>query len=148
MAKVNWQDTGDDIPQPGIYLAEIKSAKERRSGNGTNMFEVQLFDPMTGRELCVDYIMLEGKGWKIGREKLLALGVDMTKDDVGEADVVNRLAYVAIVHETRTFEGKDGKPKTVVDAKVDREATSPWCGYWHETQKPEGYEPKDQGAPF
>jgi len=149
MARIDWNAKTDDLPAPGIYLAEIKSCEERTSGNGNAMFVVKLVDVDHGHtHLCDDLIMLAGKGWRFGKEKLYELNVPTDKTEIHASELVGLRVYVAIKHEVETYiSKKNGDPVSVTKAKVNIEATSPWSGYWSALgEKPEGY--VELSAPF
>jgi len=140
-----------ELPPPGLYLAEVISAKESQSKSGV-MFTLWFKDASTGEPLCRDNIHLEGGGWAFSKEKLFALGVLKGNEpvDVQELDFIGRVVYLALVHKPGSYISKDGSARTVVRAEVDITATRPWCGYWPEDQKPDGYTPpppRDE-APF
>jgi len=130
------------LPPPGLYRAEVMSAKESLSKSGP-MFSLVFKDVATGEQLCRDNIMLQGAGWSFSKEKLFALGVLKGNEpvDVHELDFIGRVVYLAVMHKPGSYLAKDGSVRTVVRAEVDIAATNPWCGYWHEDQKPDGYTP-------
>lgn len=147
MARVNWNSTGIDLPNPGIYHVEVKSAEEKRSSNGNMMFIVKLVDIDRGHtDLIEDLIMLEGKGWRFGKEKLYALNVPTDAEEILASELIGLRAYVAIKHEPETYTNRKGEVVTTVKAKIDSQATSPWSGYWADGAKPEGY--VEPSAPF
>lgn len=149
MARIDWNKPAFDLPAPGIYHVEVKTCVEKRSSNGNSMFVVKLVDLDRGHvDLCEDLIMLEGGGWASGKEKLYALNVPTDQEEVLASDLVGLRAYVAIKHETETYKSKKtGEDVSVVKAKVDREATKPWSGYWADgPEAPAGYVPVS--APF
>lgn len=143
MARIeSWDAPKNDLPAPGVYRVEVKSAEEKLSGAGNPMFVLELIDLDRRKTLCTDRIMLTGKGWKFGRERLIALGVPMTEKEVLASSLVGRRCFVAIEHKDETFNDKaTGEPRTIAKTNIDITATEPWGGYWPENAPPPSYRP-------
>jgi hypothetical protein len=147
MANVDWNRPEHDLPREGWHFAKIEKCtfKKSKKGMGDEMFEVELVEADFGEKLVTDWIMLEGKMWGAGKHALIALGLE-GKANIDEMDLVGKTAYVFIKHEPRTyFDNKTGKEVKKVDARVDKQATDPWCGYKPNNEIPDGFEPL---APF
>lgn len=152
MARVNpKKPTNPDLPPEAVYRAKVSSAKEMTSSNGNGMFVLTLVDDdRRDAPLCEDLVMLDGKGWAIGKEKLIALGL-LSGDqeiDILPLDFIGRVVFVAIKHTPEKWIGRDGDEKMAVKAKVDATTTTPWGGYWPENDPPPGYVPPSDDAPF
>ena len=125
-------DTGPDL-KLGIYFAEVKKAEDGRSkikdggGGGEEMITLTLRAVDLDAHLCVDRLMLEGGGARIGSSKLGALGIP-DEADFETATLIGKRIYVAV--EPREF---NGQTKLEVDIKGGGH-----CGYWPESEKPEG----------
>ena len=120
-----------DGPVPGTYLARVKSAISKKSGAGSEMFSVELADAATDQKLCHDFIMLEGGGAALGRQKLLALGIPASfKAEIMAAELVGRLAYVALIEREYTDN------KGVLRKNLSPDINDGAAGYWPSASPP------------
>lgn len=145
MVNVDWERPENTLPRPGIHFARVDKCELKKSKNGDDMFVVDLVEGNFGGKLIRDWIMLEGKMWGAGKHALIALGLG-GQASIEPMDLVGKTAYVCIKHEPYSFiDKKSGKEIERLDAKVDKQATDPWCGYLPPDKIPEGYDPE---SPF
>jgi len=120
-------DEEEWLTEPGVYMAEVASAKEKTSSTGNPMIAVTLVAAhFKKRPLCMDYIMLRGKGWGLGKKKLEALGVEPGTKEISPGELVGRRTYVVLVEDVY-----DGKKKL----KPDILATE-YKGYYAQGEEP------------
>lgn len=87
-----------DVPE-GTYLAEVKSAKEKTANSGNAMIAIE-FRGVEETFSVYDNIMLMGKGWGLGRAKLVGLGVGSDfSGDLDLADLIGRRVYLHLAEE-------------------------------------------------
>lgn len=125
MVHVDMTNEGESSFEPGDYLVKVKKASFQKAESGTEMFKLELVEAASGNFIGSDNINLSGKGWKIGREKLIALGLDSTyKGDISASDLDGKMARV-------TFElNKYTDPKTGKERTNLRAASNfTHCGY-------------------
>lgn len=137
----------DDIPGIGEHLASVARVDLGVSTKGDDMATIYFSGYDSGRLMCVDRIMLSGRGLGIGLKKLKELGAARHDDDQGRwhVDDVEEWhglsVYLTIAHE----EYNDRK-----QAKVDFNASG--FGYrFHDPAEPEEPEPPpldDGDIPF
>ena len=128
MVNIDMTKPTRELPAPGTYFCIIKKATQKQSRSGDQMFDIEIHDTTTDVKLCHDNIMLEGRGWFSGRNKLLAFGfAESFSGEVFSGDLEGRMAYVAITHEIY-----DGKTVARVNGKDGS------SGYW-----PHGSPPHD-----
>jgi hypothetical protein len=141
MVRINMQDEGGSALIQGINLWTVRSAKiELSKSSGDPMLKLELF---YNDAKLYDMAMLAGRGWPIGRRKLLALG--MPADFQGELDpldFVGKRVWIATVLENYTNGDKSG-----TRMKVDIQQLS-YSGYQPESMRPAGAVHPDDDAPF
>lgn len=130
--KIDWNggDTGGFLP--GVYLAEVANAEEKRSKSGDAYFNLRLDSSSLDGEtrcLCYDIVMCQGKGAGIGLAKLKALGFDSTRDAIEPSDLKGRRVWVNV--DWDEYEGKKR-------LKIVTEFNPFECGMWAENDPPEG----------
>lgn len=135
--KIDWSEQNESTPErsempAGIYHIEVANAEERQSASGNAYFSLRLEDLESGRTLCFDIIMLEGKGLRIGLAKLSRLGFKPGDDDeLVAAQLIGRRGYVSVAEETWKEEKR---------LKVDISAKTSSCGYWSEEEPPQEFQ--------
>lgn len=84
-----------DAPE-GVYLADVASAKAKLSKAGSSMLELTFTASYAGGSFKVyDMVLLEGKGWSMGRAKLTALGIGSDfKGDLDPYSLIGRQVYL------------------------------------------------------
>lgn len=120
---LDWTGTTEDgftIAPEGTYLAEVDSVEPKRTAGGEMSLSVQLRDPNSRAQICIDTLMLTGKGRGIGLAKLRQLGVPEGQQKLDPLSLVGRRVRVAIYHEKY-----EGQPR----AKVNIKAEGFKCGY-------------------
>ena len=119
MARIDWSQDSTGLPPQGNYPCEIVKAHEGPSkSSGEPMFTVEWHD-LEGKKVCLDYIMLGGKGWATGKAKLAALGFTEADTDSDAFDLIGKRATVTVIHETRQYVGRDGTNREGTNAKID-----------------------------
>lgn len=115
-------------------VVKISSDKSRNSGE--RMLRIKL---RCGEIELDDIAMLGGKGWGIGKNKLIALGVDPTfQGNLDVTELIGRKVWVATVKGR--FEGLDrntGEKKWFDKCEVDINALR-CSGYQPEAEVPHG----------
>lgn len=145
--QIDWEEY-NDAPQEreqmeaGIYNVEVADAEEKTSAAGNSYFNIRLKDIGSGKSLCFDILMLNGKGIRIGLAKLSRLGFVPGEDnEIVAAQLIGKRAWVSVKNDTY-----EGKTRLVVDIN----AKTSGCGYWTEAEPPVT-EPSDSlvdEAPF
>lgn len=93
--------------EPGVHLAYVETAEVKHSSNGDWAIVVTLKRSDDGAQITRDWIMLEGPGWGMGKEKLTALGVPRNfEGDFDAGSLAGKRVWVAV--ETREYTKKDG----------------------------------------
>ena len=83
----------------GAYLADVKNVISKFSAKSSEpMLEVTFACRYSEPFEVMDYIMLGGRGWGMGRSKLTALGVP--KDFSGDLDPTSLIGRRVILHLT------------------------------------------------
>lgn len=144
---------------PGIDLWQIVTAQETKSEkSGAAMFKIALNRVSSMRQKypdqVIDYIMLEGGGWGIGKEKLMAVLGGPFKGKLDALDLVNRRVWISTGTETyKTVDKKTGE--MVEREKLKVLVTDPkqsngfaWCGIQHEKNVPAGCALPGEDTPF
>jgi hypothetical protein len=129
----------DRVLNPGVDLWEVYDAKEKRSSSQTLMFAMQYQRVGDRSDFLWDNIMLEGRGWGIGKKRLAALGIAPDhKGEIPAAQLMERRVYVA-THVT-SYNGSD---RLSVNADALTHA-----GYQPESDPPSGAvgTPRDPGS--
>ena len=122
----------------GVYLCEVKKAEPATSGKGDNMFKVTLRGVDAPELEVKDTIMLGGRGWRMGRAKLTALGFDESySGHIDEHDLVDRRAYLFLKNEDYTPKKGKNAGKTFTDLKPDP-GQGTHSGYQPESNPPAG----------
>lgn len=113
--EVNMEDSGY---VEGINLWRVVECKHETSKNtGSPMLVIKL---RTGQSEITDRAMLAGGGWKMGRKKLVALGVpENHKGGIDPLSFVGKMLWVATVVKPNTYIDKNGESKTVDRLEVD-----------------------------
>ena len=121
---------------PGTYLAYVREATDGVSEKGDPKITVMLHEVGTDAKLCMDSLMLAGKGLGMGIAKMNALGItEEHGDSVGAEDVMGRKCYVRLVEEESKKLKRDGTP--FINLKPDTSAGDGWsCGYRSEDDPP------------
>lgn len=106
MAKLNWSNVNKDTTfrpvDPGTYYAEVERCEENKSANsGDPYFNIRFKEVPSGRFLCYDNIMLEGRGKDIGYAKLTQLGIDETVGELAPLNLIGRRVYLALKHHKK-----------------------------------------------
>lgn len=116
------------MPAEGRYFAEVSACEEKSSKSGDDYYNLSFTEVGTGRFLCYDIAMLEGKGAGIGVKKLKAVGGAVEEGDEyaikPAGEVIGGRVYLHLVHESY-----GDKTRCVPDFKCDA--------------APFGYEPCD-----
>lgn len=86
MPYIDMTKSGRDL-KPGVDLWRVEQCVARPSRNGDQMFEMKLARASNDQDTILDWIMLEGGGWEIGKEKLRAYGIG--PDFKGELDALS-----------------------------------------------------------
>ena len=122
MVRVNMNDEGEGfaLREPGAYLAEVEDVEERMSKAGDPFFSLKLRAVGDGTFLCFDVLMLGGKGWGMGRAKLVALGVP----DNYEGDLTPGMLIGKRVMAHTTIETYQGKDRVKVNSNAGH-----YCGF-------------------
>ena len=116
--------------KPGIDIWVVKTADEKQSSNGNNMFSIRFVRESDPSDSLFDNIMLESRGWPIGKRRLQALGV--APDHSGELHanaLVGKRVFLA-THVTN-YRGEDR-------LQVDRDGLT-HAGYQPISNPPDGY---------
>ncbi len=131
MVRPDWGAMERPTNPPGIYLARVGKCREAVSKGGDAMLVLEWETDILGKPagpLCWDFLMMEGKGASMGCAKLLKLGFPKGAE-VKPEDVQGRRAYVRV--GLQEYNGKQGlKVLTTFDPFE--------CGYWSESENPEG----------
>ena len=140
MVRIDWESYdepafGDGPLGPGVYRVEVAECVERTSRVGDKYFNVKFKDLDTGKIVCFDPVMLEGKGASIGLCKLSRLGFEATDSEIIAAQVIGRRAYIGVDNDT--YEGKSR-------LKVDIGYKGSSCGYWEHDNMPSDYVSPDE----
>jgi len=141
MVRIDWEsysepDFGDGPLGPGVYRVEVSDCVERTSKAGDKYFNVKMKDLDSGKIVCFDPVMLEGKGASIGLCKLSRLGFEPTEDfEIVAAQVIGKRAYIGV--EADEYQGTKR-------LKVDIGYKGSSCGYWPYSEVPAMYIPPDE----
>lgn len=132
--EVDMTNAGDFLT--GVNLWRIVACSIETSKNsGDPYLKLTLRNGMTD---LVDMAMLRGKGWPIGRKKLLGLGIPADhKGGIDPLAFVDRRLWVATHVVTESYVGKDGQTKSVDKLKVDINQLK-HAGYQPEADLPQG----------
>lgn len=98
--------------EPGVYLAEVFAATEKRSKSGDPQIELQFCAPELGRQtLCRDYLTFGGKSKGIAYKKLLMLGIPRQEGVVrfNAQELIGKRVFLNLVEGE--YDGKFGKQK-------------------------------------
>lgn len=143
----------------GIDLWQIKTAKESKSEkSGANMFTVELnrvsMLAQKYPDRVTDYIMLEGGGWGIGKEKLMAVLGGPFKGKLDALDLVNKRVWLSTGIEK--YSATDKKTGEIVEREKLKVLVSDpkqsngfaWCGIQTEKNVPAGHALPGEDVPF
>lgn len=121
----------------GVYIADVAKAKATLTKGGDPAINLEFGCSYGGTVFKVyDTIMLNGRGWSLGRPKLTALGVPSEfSGDLDPADLLGRRVYLHLAFQE--YQGKRSlKPdpkqgshsgyslETDADAKAKADATA------------------------
>ena len=144
MATVDWTPFDPNMPA-GIYLAEVEKCEEKRSKNGDLMFAVKLRSVDFGRDLCMDWYMLEGPARNMGTGKLKALGFTGTEPSIDPVDLLGRRCFVNVAPSTYRSPKTGEESVSMKPTKCDGAS----LGYWPESAPPAGVcKPDPDTTPF
>lgn len=143
MATVDWSPFDPNLA-PGIYLAEVDRCEEKRSRAGDTMFEIRLRAVDFMRDLCMDWLLVEGPARNIGQGKLKALGFTGSEASIESSDIIGRRCYVNV--ELNSYENKKGETRTNLrPTKCDGAS----LGYFPENAPPSNVtKPPTEDVPF
>lgn len=159
-------DTDKPADQPkrkplvaGIDLWHVAKAEQAKSAkSGANMLKIELVRVSQMREQYPDRIyeivMLEGPGWAIGKEKLVAFMGGPVKGEFEPLDLLDKRVWLSTGTETyKTVDKKTGE--MVEREKLRVLVTDPkqsgafhWCGIQHEKNVPAGCALPGEDTPF
>jgi hypothetical protein len=97
-----------DLPEPGFYRSEIRSARFRRSSNGHRMLQVVhgIVEIPPDHDRVADYFVLEGRPYAVTTSKrrlvelYRACGLDPKPgDEITPADLLGRALDVRLAHD-------------------------------------------------
>jgi len=147
MVHIDMTKTGRDL-SPGTDLWRVDQCAYRTSRKGDGMLEVKLQRVSNDADSILDWIMLEGGGWDIGKSKLIAFGVGSDyKGDLDPLSFVGRRLWVATT--INSYQDKDGNPRESLRVDINELAHS---GYQAEDDVPTGCTPPaaapDDDTPF
>lgn len=155
MVRINMNKEVTDGMLVGIHLWEVRACKDARSQSGELKLQIELQAVGTETKLT-DHIMLEGKGWGIGKAHLIALGIDPTADaDIDPLDFIGKRVWIATHVEEKealaTRGANAGKMMVFKNLRVDLKQLDS-LGYQHESKVPNGNVPGmgsgDDETPF
>ena len=145
--------------RPGIDLWDIVKCEQAHSQkSGAQMLKLELVRTSQANDKSQDRIyeivMLEGPGWAIGKEKLVAMLGGAFKGDFDPLELVGRRVWLNTVVET--YKGVDKKTGEVVDreklkvfvADPKSAADFAWCGIQNEKNVPAGCSLPGTDTPF
>ena len=129
---------GRSILKEGIYLAQVREAKEKTSKtNGDKYLELELISANTKKLLLYDRLFFGEKARNLAFCKLFELGIPQPEPGgrlaFTTSDLVGRRAAILVIH--RQGVDQQGKPRTeaVVAAFTNRPPFK-FCGYLNEAQ--------------
>lgn len=134
---------------PGVDLWQVAKAEETTSAkSGAQMLKLEMHRVSTLTQKypdrVFDNVMLEGGGWGIGKEKLMALLGGPFKGDLDVLDLLNKRVWLSTGIET--YDGKDRLKVLVSDPKASNGFA--WCGIQHEKNVPAGHALPGEDTPF
>jgi hypothetical protein len=142
MAQVDWSDPNETDLKSGIYLAQVEKAEEKPSSKGDPMFKVTLKAVAFRTTLCDDFIMLGGKGRGMGQAKLKALGFGPDVKEIHASELVGQRVYARVAFQEYDDKRTGTKRRSLKVVNVE----GSYCGYWPESEKPEGVLEPDPAA--
>lgn len=110
--------------KPGVYRVKVDAVDDRPSKAGKKMLNLTLVDFDTGKTVCFDRLMLEGKEFALTltKNKLKTLGVS-TSGPLDTRDIKGRAAWIAVVYGEPNDRGRSY-------LQVDIGAPGSKFGYW------------------
>lgn len=121
----------------GINLWEVRECRLDKSRNsGDAMLKIKL---VSGGFEFHDIAMLQGKGWRFGKQKLMALGLAADfKGGLDPLQFVGKKVWVATKEGSYEYlDKKSGEKKTATKAEVDIDQLKN-AGYQEREDVPEG----------
>lgn len=106
MVRINMNaPTGRELT-PGVDLWEIVKCEAKQARSGAQMLKIEFSRVSRPADRVFDNVMLEGPGWPLGQQKLVALGVPMDfNDDLDPLQLLNKRVWLSTGIET--YEGKN-----------------------------------------
>ena len=129
---------GRSILKEGVYLAQVREAKEKTSKtNGDKYLELELISPTTKKLLLYDRLFFGDKARNLAFCKLFELGIPQPEPggrlQFTPTDLVGKRAAILVVH--RQGVDQQGQPRTeAVIAAFAKRPPFKFCGYLNEAQ--------------
>lgn len=135
----------------GVHLWTVVTCEEATSKAGDAMLRVGLEINLTGNPVkLVDIVMLGGRGWSLGRRKLIGLGLDPSyRGALDPFSFLGRRVWVATAIDARPYlDNKTGQMRPGSRLVVDINQLA-HAGYQAEADVPPGaVQPELSDTPF